>query len=103
MKENPYLLEGGIAMEITYQSIDETNHDELAQILAELDRRSNSEYETDKVAYAKTMEFIKKIGNKLDSEGGEDLMRQVLTMAGSLGCNTRFIEREWNGIGSWWG
>ncbi len=90
-------------MEISYQTIGEANHDELAQMLVELDRQSNTEYETDKAAYAKTMEYIKKIGRKLDSEGGEDLMRQVLTMAGTFGCNTRFIEREWNGIGSWWG
>ena len=90
-------------MEIDQQSISKAGHDELAQMITELDSRSNVEYENDKEAYQKTLKLIHQIGEKLDSEGGEGLMRQVLAQAGSLGCNTRFIEREWSGIGSWWG
>jgi hypothetical protein len=47
--------------------------------------------------------LIKEIGRKLDSDGSEDLMKEVLIHAGSLGCNTRFVEREWDGIDTWWG
>ena len=90
-------------MEITIQTIGAANHDDLARMLVELDRRSDAEYETDKEAYQRTIKYIHDIGKKLDSEGGMDLMTSVLTTAGSIGCNTRFIEREWNGIGSWWG
>ena len=90
-------------MDITSESIAKASNDELAQMLKELDSRSDWEYEHDKTAYGTTLSYIKQIGTKLDSLGGEETMRNVLQEAGALGCNTRFIEREWNGIGSWWG
>lgn len=90
-------------MDITPESIASASENDLAQMLAELDRNSDWQYENDKEAYNATLKHIKAIGEKLNSDGGEDLMRKVLQSAGSLGCNTRFIEREWNGIGSWWG
>lgn len=46
---------------------------------------------------------IRRVGRALDEKGGEDLMKEVLSRAGELGCNMRFVEREWNGIGTWWG
>lgn len=46
---------------------------------------------------------IRRIGRALDEKGGEDLMKEVLSRAGEVGCNIRFVEREWNGIGTWWG
>jgi hypothetical protein len=46
---------------------------------------------------------IRRVGRALDEKGGEDLMKEVLSHAGELGCNIRFVEREWNGIGTWWG
>ena len=88
---------------MTSESIASASQDELTQMLSELDRRSDWEYENDKDAYNATLKFIKEIGEKLNSDGGEELMKQVLEKAGSMGCNTRFVEREWNGIGSWWG
>lgn len=90
-------------MDINNESIANASNEELAQMLAELDRNSDWQFENDKEAYNTTLQYIKAIGEKLNSEGEEDLMRKVLQSAGSLGCNTRFIEREWNGIGSWWG
>ena len=90
-------------MDINGESIANASNDELAQMLKELDSRSDWEYEHDKTAYATTLRYIKQIGTKLDSLGGEETMRNVQQQAGALGCNTRFIEREWNGIGSWWG
>ena len=78
-------------------------YDELAQLLHTLDKRSDREYASDKEAYGKTCGLIKEVGKQLDRKGGEELMKQVLTQAGSLGCNTRFIEGEWNGIGTWLG
>lgn len=78
--------------------------EELAKMLAVLYKRSNQEYESDdKVAYEITLGLIKYIGEKLNLKEGEELMRQVLTQAGSFGCNARFIEREWSGIGTWRG
>lgn len=77
--------------------------EELAKLLANLDKQSNKEYETDTNAYQTTLGLIKYIGEKLNDEGGEELMRQVLTESRSFGCNTRFVEREWNRIGSWLG
>jgi HEAT repeat protein len=77
--------------------------EELAKMLIVLDKRSNREYESDKDAYEITLELIKYIGEKLNRKGGEELMRQVLIQAGSFGCGTRFIEREWDGIGTWRG
>jgi hypothetical protein len=46
---------------------------------------------------------IRRVGRALDEKGGEDLMKEVLSRAGEMGCNIRFVEREWNGIGTWWG
>lgn len=90
-------------MDITSEAIAKASNEELAQMLKELDSRSDWEYEHDKEAYNTTLRYLKAIGEKLNADGGEDLMIQVLQDAGALGCNTRFIEREWNGIGSWWG
>lgn len=77
--------------------------EELAKLLAKLDKQSSKEYETDKNAYETTLKLIKYLGEKLNDEGGEELMRQVLALSGSFGCNTRFVDREWTGIGSWFG
>ena len=79
------------------------NYEEMARILHTLDKRSDVEYSSDKDAYKKTCDLIKEVGKTLNRKGGEDLMKQVLTQAGSLGSNTRFIEGEWNGIGTWLG
>ena len=76
---------------------------ELAKMITLLDKRSDREYNSDKTAYSDTCDLIKEIGRKLNRDGGEDLMKEVLTRAGTLGCNTRFVEREWNGIGTWLG
>jgi len=75
----------------------------MARILYTLDKRSDGEYSSDKEAYYQTCKLIKEVGKTLDRKGGEDLMKEVLTRAGSLGSNTRFIEREWDGIGTWLG
>jgi TusA-related sulfurtransferase len=75
----------------------------LARMLYTLDMQSDRQYDSDKEAYGRTCDLIKEVGRQLDQKGGEELMKQVLVRAGSLGCNTRFIEREWSGIGSWWG
>jgi hypothetical protein len=75
----------------------------MARILYTLDKRSDVEYASDKGAYDETCRLIKDVGKTLERKGGEDLMKQVLTRAGSLGSNTRFIEKEWNGIGTWLG
>jgi HEAT repeat protein len=78
--------------------------EELAKMLAILYKQSNQQYESDdKQAYEATLGLIKDIGKKLNLKGEEGLMRQVLIKAGSLGCNTRFVEREWSGIGTWRG
>jgi len=77
--------------------------EEIAKLLVDLDRKSNKEYNVNPEAYKITLKSIKHIGSKLDQEGGMQLMIRVLTQAGQYGCNTRFIEREWNGIGSWRG
>jgi HEAT repeat protein len=78
--------------------------EELAKMLSVLYKQSNQEYESDnKDAHEITLGLIKYIGEKLNLKGGEGLMRQVLIQAGSFGCNTRFIEREWSGIGAWRG
>ena len=79
------------------------NYEEMARILYTLDKRSDGEYSSDKDAYKKTCDLIKEVGKTLNRKGGEDLMKQVLSRAGSLGSNTRFIEGEWNGIGTWLG
>jgi hypothetical protein len=79
------------------------DYEEMARILYTLDKRSDVEYASDRGAYDKTCRLIKDVGKTLERKGGEDLMKQVLTRAGSLGSNTRFIEKEWNGIGTWLG
>lgn len=79
------------------------DYEELARILYTLDKQSDWQYDSEKEAYGKTCDLIKEVGKELDRKGGEELMKQVLVRAGSLGCNTRFIEREWSGIGTWWG
>ena len=78
--------------------------EEIAKILVSLDRKSNQEYNSsDKTSYERTLESIRTTGSKIYQEGGEKLMRQVLLQAGAYGCNMRFVEREWDGIGSWRG
>lgn len=95
------------AVEIDWLSISNIcrrgDYEEMARILSTLDKRSNREYASDKKAYGKTCDLIKEVGKQLDRKGGEELMKQVLVRAGSLGCNTRFIEGEWDGIGTWLG
>ncbi|OGO29077.1 MAG: hypothetical protein A2Z16_16655 [Chloroflexi bacterium RBG_16_54_18] len=75
----------------------------MIDYLWDLDRRSDEEYESDKSAYQHTCETIKEIGSELHRRGGENLMRNILLIAGSEGCNIDFIGREWNGIGAWQG
>ena len=93
--------------EITWSSIfhagQKGDYEELARMLVTLDKRSDREYGSDQDAYKKTCGLIKDLGKELDRRGGEDLMKQVLTRAGSFGCNMRFVEGEWNGIGTWLG
>ena len=93
--------------EITWSSIFDAgrngDYEELARMLVTLDKRSDREYASDQDAYKKTCGLIKDLGKELDRRGGEDLMKQVLTRAGSFGCNMRFIEGEWDGIGTWLG
>jgi len=91
------------SMEITSATIRNASNEELAQMISALDKRSDIEYSSDKAAYSNTCSLIREIGRKLDREGGEELMKQVLVRAGAYGCNTRFVEREWNGIGTWLG
>lgn len=79
------------------------NCEEAARILYTLDKRSDQEYSSDKDAYYETCKLIKEVGKQLNRKGGEGLMKQVLTQEGSLGGNTHFIEKEWNGIGTWAG
>jgi tetratricopeptide (TPR) repeat protein len=88
---------------ISNESIRNASEGELASMLCKLDRRSSQEYNSDKSAYSTTCELIKEIGRKLDSDGGEELMRNVLVRAGRMGCNTRFVEGEWDRIGTWMG
>jgi len=90
-------------MDINSSFIRSASNDELARMLSVLDKRSDREYSSDKTAYSNTCGLIKEIGRKLNRDGGEELMKQVLVRAGSFGCNTRFVEREWNGIGTWLG
>jgi hypothetical protein len=90
-------------MEINSDLIKETSDEDLIDFMLELDKRSDQEYQNDKSAYEKTRELIKEIGRELHCRGGEKLMRNILLIAGSEGCNTDFIEREWSGIGSWLG
>jgi hypothetical protein len=89
--------------DIRIESIRNARESELAGMLCSLDRRSGQEYISDKAAFSATCELIKEIGRKLDSQGGEELMKKVLVRAGALGCNTRFIEGEWDRIGTWMG
>ncbi len=88
---------------ICSKSIRGANDGELASMLCKLDKRSSQEYNSDKTAYLATCELIKEIGRKLDDQGGEELMKKVLVRAGAIGCNTRFIEGEWDRIGTWMG
>jgi hypothetical protein len=90
-------------MDINSASIRNASTEELARMLSALDKRSDREYSSDKASYSNTCSLIKEIGRKLNRDGSEELMKQVLVRAGSLGCNTRFVEREWNGIGTWLG
>ncbi|KAF0225790.1 MAG: HEAT repeat-containing PBS lyase [Erysipelotrichaceae bacterium] len=77
--------------------------EEIAKLLVDVDRKSNKEYNVNPEAYKTTLKSIKHIGTKLNHVGGMQLMIKVLTQAGQYGCNTRFVEREWDGIGSWRG
>jgi hypothetical protein len=79
------------------------DYEAVARALVSLDKQSDIDYATDQENYKLTCWQIKGIGRALNEQGGEDLMRQVLNRAGELGCNTRFVEHEWNGIGTWWG
>lgn len=79
------------------------NDEQMAKLLFLLDRQSDREYSADQAVSSRTNSLIKYIGDILNRNGGEDRMRAVLMRAGQMGCNTRFIEREWNGIGTWWG
>ena len=72
-------------------------------MLYKLDRRSDREYAEDRAVFDQTCRLIKQIGEGLNRHGGEDLMKQVLTRAGSMGANTRFVEGLWDGIGTWMG
>jgi hypothetical protein len=90
-------------MEITKELIQKTSDEDMIDYLLDLDKRSDLEYQNNKIAYQRTLELIKDIGLELYSRGGEKLMRNILLIAGSEGCNINFIEREWNGIGSWQG
>lgn len=81
----------------------EKDYDRLTRMLYKLDRRTDREYVEDRAAFDHTCGLIQQIGEGLHRHGGEDLMKQVLTRAGSMGANTRFVERLWNGIGSWMG
>ena len=90
-------------MEINSETIKQTSDEDLIDMLLELDRRSDQEYENNKIAYQKTRDLLKEIGEELYRRGGEKLMRNILLIAGSEGCNMDFVEREWNGIGSWQG
>lgn len=90
-------------MEIDEQTIKHASDEDLVDIMLELDRRSDQEYQADKFAYEHTCELIKEIGRELHRRGGEKLMRNILMIAGSEGLNEEFFDREWTGIGSWMG
>jgi hypothetical protein len=71
-------------------SMANANYEAVAKYLVTLEKQSDTSE-------------IRLVGWVLDEKGGEDLMKEVLTRAGEMGCNIRFVEREWNGIGTWWG
>lgn len=103
VQEQPAKQPVEIDWSIISNTCQKENYEEMARILYTLDKRSDGEYSSDKEAYYKTCKLIKDVGKTLNRKGGEDLMKEVLTRAGSLGSNTRFIEKEWNGIGTWLG
>ena len=90
-------------MEIDAEKIKQTSEEDLIDFMLELDRRSDQEYQSDKIAYEQTCELTREIGRELHRRGGEILMRNILLIAGSEGLNEEFFDREWTGIGSWLG
>lgn len=87
-------------MEINSELIKQTSDEDLIDFMLELDRRTDQEYQNDKNAYEQTLELIKEIGRELHRRGGEQLMRNILMIAGSEGLNEEFFDRAWNGIGA---
>lgn len=79
------------------------DYEQMAQILCKLDQQSDDEYSANNAVSNRTISLIKYVGDILNRNGGEELMKDVLMRAGRMGCNTRFIEREWDGIGTWVG
>ena len=90
-------------MEINSEVIRKTSDEDMIDIMLELDKRSDQEYQNDKSAYEQTRVLVKEIGRELHRRGGEKLMRNILMIAGSEGLNEEFFDREWSGIGSWLG
>ena len=90
-------------MEINSEVIKKTSDEDLVDIMLELNKRSDQEYQNDKSAYEQTRVLVKEIGRELHRRGGEKLLRNILMIAGSEGLNEEFFDREWSGIGSWLG
>ncbi len=73
----------------------------IAQKLAEMVKRTDREYATDKAAYERTSAEIRKIGEDLCAAGGDDHMKQVAYRMAALGGHVRTLEIFWDGVCGW--
>lgn len=84
----------------TSQSLNEV----VGQILS-LDRKMDQLFERGRhpgdPEWQRCDELLTEIGVQLYTEGGETRMRAALDRAHGLGLRGQYIERHWNGIGSW--
>ena len=81
--------------------------DEIAGEIAQLDRQLNEldaqGKSTGDPEWTRCDDRLTEIGEQLDADGGEDKMREALTLAYEKGLTGSYVDRHWNGIGSWMG
>ena len=73
----------------------------IAKKLLELSKRSDYEFEHDKLAYDKTYAEIRSIGQSLCDQGGDARMKTVGSRYAALGGRIRVLEMFWNRICGW--
>jgi hypothetical protein len=83
------------------------NLDEIADEIARLDSQLNELDAQGKKPgdpeWSRVDDRLTEIGEQLNSDGGEDKMREGLTLAYEKGLSGRYVDRHWNHIGDWMG